>query len=392
VSSSPSARRRIAVLTGTRADYGLLYWLIADLAARPNVELQLLVTGTHLAPEFGHTVDAIEADGFPIAARADLVISGDTPAAVTTSMGLGLIKFGDIFERLCPDVLVVLGDRYEALAAATAALISRIPIAHIHGGELSEGAIDDAMRHAITKMASLHFAATEPYRARIAQLGEDPERVFTVGAMACENIDRSTLLTRAQLEADLGFALGRPLFLVTYHPVTLQDESPAEPFRNLLAALDNFPAASIVMTMSNADAGGRTINQLIDAYAAAHPGRVHALASLGRLRYLSLLTEADVVIGNSSSGIIEAPLVGTPTVNLGDRQRGRLRVASIVDCAERTSEVAGAIRTGLTLDRGGIAAAGRALYGTGGGVRRIVEVLEQANLSALRLKTFYTFR
>ena len=264
------------------------------------------------------TVEAIEAAGVPIAARCDIVLSGDTPPAVCASMGLGLMKFGDVLQRLAPDLLVVLGDRYEALAAATAALICRVPIAHVHGGELSEGAIDDAMRHAITKMASLHFVASRSYRQRVIQLGESPERVFTVGAMACENVQRMTLLSRAELESSLSTGFARPLFLVTYHPATLLTESPGKAFAELLGALDQFPSASIFLTKANADTDGRIINGMIDEYAAHHPGRVHAAASLGQVRYMSLLREADVVIGNSSSGIIEAPLLGTPTVNIGN--------------------------------------------------------------------------
>jgi UDP-hydrolysing UDP-N-acetyl-D-glucosamine 2-epimerase len=382
------ADRRVAVITGTRADYGLLHPLLTELRADARVELQLIVTGSHLSPEFGLTVGAIEADGFPIAARCDIVLSGDTPPAICTSMGLALIKVGDVLARLAPDVLVVLGDRYEALAAATAALICRVPIAHLQGGESTEGAIDEALRHAITKMANLHFVAAQPYARRVVQLGEDPERVFAVGSMAYTNLQRLTLLERDELERELGMRFARPLLLVTYHASTLEVESPSERFGRLLAALEYFGHASIVLTKSNADTGGRGINALIDDYAARHMGRVRAVASLGQLRYLSLLRAADAVVGNSSSGIIEAPLLGTPTVNVGDRQRGRLRTPSIVDCADDTRAIVAAIDAALRIDRTAIRAAGEALYGMGGGPARIVAELLAADLERIRLKSF----
>jgi UDP-hydrolysing UDP-N-acetyl-D-glucosamine 2-epimerase len=384
--------RRVAVVTGTRAEYGLLYWLIHDLRERPGIELQLIVTGTHLAPAFGNTVDAIEADGFSIAARFDIIEDDDTPAAMCASAGRALTAFGATFARLKPDVLVVLGDRYEAHAAATAALISGIPIAHLHGGEASEGVIDEALRHAITKMANLHFTSAEPYRDRVIQLGERPELVFTVGALAAENLARTPLLEAEDIANQLGLGNRRPLFVVTYHPEPIPGQSPVQPVRELLAALDAFPEAAVVLTKSNADAGGRAINGALDAYAQEHPDRVCAVPSLGRVRYLSLLRAADVAIGNSSSGIVEAPLVGTPTVNIGDRQRGRLRTPSIVQTDASAAGIEAAIGAALVLERSGIAAAGRALYGSGGGVARIVAELEAADLSALRVKSFYTFR
>ena len=306
-----------------------------EMQADPCIDLQLLVSGSHLAPEFGETWRQITADGFAIDAQVDMCLSSDEPVAVAKSMALGLAGFAEALDRLKPDLLVVLGDRYEALAAAEAAMLLRVPIAHIHGGEATEGAIDDSIRHAITKMAHLHFAAAELYRERILQLGEAPERVFTVGAPGLDHIDNTKLIDRRELERELGFQFGDRNLLVTYHPATLDPASPAAAVRRLLDALDRMPEVRVIMTKSNADVGGRAINAAIDDYASQRPGRVLAVSSLGQQRYLSVMAQVDAVVGNSSSGIIEAPAMGKPTVNIGPRQQGRVRAPSVIDCRRR---------------------------------------------------------
>jgi UDP-hydrolysing UDP-N-acetyl-D-glucosamine 2-epimerase len=382
-------RRRIAVITGTRADYGLLYWLIHDLHASPDFELQLIVTGMHLMPEFGHTVEVIERDGFPIAARVDLDLHSDAAKAVARAMGVGMIGFADAFARLAPEYVVILGDRFEMLAAAAAAFVQRIPIVHIHGGEVTEGALDEGFRHAITKLAALHFTAAEPYRRRVIQMGELPERVFTVGAPGLDHLTRTPLLDRAELERALGFALAPQTFLVTFHPATLDAEDVASQCRALLTALDAFPAAHIVFTLPNADPGGRAIIPLLEDYVARHPARCRLFASLGQVRYLSLLREASVVIGNSSSGIIEAPSVGTATVNIGDRQRGRLRAASVIDCGPRAAEIEAAIRQALSPAFQTRLAQVVNPYGAGDAAQRMLAILRRVDRASLARKPFY---
>lgn len=340
--------RKICVVTGSRADYGLLYWLMKGIAADPALELQVVATGMHLAPEFGLTVRQVEDDGFRVAARVEMLLSSDTPVAISKSLGLGVIGFADALQQLRPDVMVVLGDRFEILAAAQAALVLGIPTAHIHGGERSEEAFDESIRHAITKMAQWHFVAAEPYRKRVVQMGEPPERVFNCGSPGLDHLDTLQWLTRAELEKALGMRLGLPLFLVTYHPVTLSGDSPVGPMQELLEALEAFPEATLVFTYPNADTGGRAIIGCIDAFVARHPQRARAFVSLGQQRYLSLMRECDVVIGNSSSGLTEAPALRRATVNLGGRQAGRLKAASVIDAPERREAIEAAIRKALS--------------------------------------------
>lgn len=371
-----SGARRIAVVTGTRADYGLLCWLMQEIADDRELELVLIVTGMHLSPEFGATFRQIEADGFRIDAKVDMLLSSDTALGVAKSMGLGVIGLAEALVRLQPDILVVMGDRYEALAAAQAAMILRIPIAHIHGGETSEGAFDEGIRHAITKMAQWHFVAAEPYRKRVIQLGEAPERVFNFGAPGLDYLEQMALLSRAELEAQLEFPLGAPLFLVTYHPATLGDAMPVAAFEELLAGLDDFPDATTVFTYPNADTGGRALIERIDAYVADRPHRAKAFASLGQQRYLSLMKEADVVIGNSSSGLIEGPALQRATVNLGDRQGGRLKASSVIDAAESRQAIVAAIDKALSADFRAQLTRTVSLYGQGAVSARIKEQLK----------------
>lgn len=335
--------KKVCVVTGTRAEYGLLRPLIQKINNDNDLELQLVVTGMHLSPEFGLTYKEIEQDGFEITERNEMLLSSDTPNGISKSIGLGTIGFADIFTRIAPDMVVILGDRYEALAAATAAMIHRIPIAHIHGGELTEGLIDESIRHAITKMSLLHFTATERYRNRVMQLGEQPNRVFCVGALGVENIKTYKLMSKEELAKNIGFLLDTPYFLVTFHPVTLENNTAGKQFENLLDALDKFPEYHVIFTKANADTDGRIINQKIDEYVNRNKGKAVAFISLGMVRYLSALRYCDMVLGNSSSGIVEAPSFHIPTVNIGDRQKGRVRGKSVIDCKGTLEEIENAI-------------------------------------------------
>ncbi len=337
--------KKVCVVTGTRAEYGLLKPLIEKINNDADLQLQLVATGMHLSPEFGLTYKEIEQDGFEITERNEMLLSSDTPNGITKSVGLGTIGFADIFTRIAPDIAVILGDRYEALAAATAAMIHRIPIAHIHGGELTEGIIDEPIRHAITKMSILHFTTTEEYRNRVIQLGEHPGRVFYVGALGVENIKTQSLMSKKELEKSIRFKLDRSYMIVTFHPVTLENNTAKEQFENLLEALDSTEDYQILFTKANADTDGRIINQKIDAYVNRNKERAIAFTSLGMVRYLSALQYCDMVVGNSSSGIIEVPSFHIPTVNIGNRQKGRVRGRSVVDCGCTPKEIMGAIRT-----------------------------------------------
>lgn len=340
--------RKVAVFTATRAEYGLLYWLMRDIQQSTALDLQVIVSGMHLSPEFGDTWKHIVEDGFSIDAKVEMLLSSDTPVGIAKAMGLGTIGYADALDRLCPDVLIVLGDRFEALAIVQAALVMRIPVVHLHGGEITEGAYDDALRHAISKMAQLHFVAAEPYRQRLLRMGEAPDRVHNVGALGLDHLMRTPQMTLAQLGASIGLPLVEQFLLVTYHPVTLGSEDAVRTCTALLAALDEFPDRQIVLTYPNADNGGRAIIPLLEAYAQARPARVCCIASLGFVRYISALQYAGAVIGNSSSGIIEAPSFHVPTVDIGARQRGRLRAASVIECSPDLAAIAAAIRTALS--------------------------------------------
>ncbi|UQZ33838.1 UDP-N-acetylglucosamine 2-epimerase (hydrolyzing) [Paenibacillus sp. PK3_47] len=341
------SNRKVCVVTGTRAEYGLLYYLMQEIQSDPALELQIIATGMHLSPEFGLTYQQIEQDGFIINEKIEMLLSADTPSSIAKSMGIGVLGYADSFQRLQPDVIVLLGDRFEMLAAAQTALVMRIPVAHISGGELTEGAIDDSIRHAITKMSHIHFPSTNEYSQRIIQLGEQRERVFQVGNLGVEAIRKMTLFTEKELSTLYGFSLNK-LFLITFHPVTLEVQTAEKQIEELLAALDHFPEYNIVFTKSNADTDGRIINKRIDEYAAIHSDRVRAVFSLGQLKYLSTMKYCSAVIGNSSSGIIEAPVFLKPTINIGDRQKGRLKANSIIDCAPKEKDIRDSIHKAIS--------------------------------------------
>lgn len=335
--------RRIAVVTGSRADYGLLRGILTRLKAADDVALSVIACGMHLVPRFGETWQAIEADGFPLAAKIDLKLDDDRAETVARGTGIGVSGFADVLARLKPDVLVVLGDRYEIMAAAVAATLLNIPIAHIHGGEVTAGAFDDAIRHAITKMACIHFVAAEPYRRRVIQMGEHPDFVFNVGAPGLDLATTAPALTRAELFAQLGIGGPERFLLITLHPTTAQPQADAANVAALLGALETVDDRSFIFTGVNADPGYRAIDDALKAFVAARPDRAHLFTSLGSNRYWAALRLTDAVVGNSSSGILEAPAAGVPSINIGDRQQGRLRAASIIDCPADSAAVRAAL-------------------------------------------------
>jgi UDP-N-acetylglucosamine 2-epimerase (non-hydrolysing)/GDP/UDP-N,N'-diacetylbacillosamine 2-epimerase (hydrolysing) len=365
-------RRRVCVITGSRAEYGLLFWLLNDLRADADFELQLIVTGMHLASEFGNTVREIENDGFIISRRVEMLVSGDTAGAIAKSIGLGVIGMSDALEQLRPDIVVVLGDRFEIFAAAQACLVHNIPIAHIAGGDTTEGSIDEAMRHAITKMAHVHFVTNELSARRVRQLGENPARVFNVGSPGLDHLRRRPLLDRTALEAALEAPLGERNLLITFHPLTLESDYGAAEFDELLAALESLdPVVRLWFTQPNADAGGRAMASTLRSWVTANKARAQLYASLGQLRYLSLMAEVNAVVGNSSSGLYEAPSLGVASVDIGDRQRGRLAAASVLHCAGERGAIGEAIARAMGFDSRDVVNP----YGDGQASGRIIDVL-----------------
>jgi len=382
--------KKVAVFTGTRADYGLLYWLLKDIQSDRLLELKLIVSGMHLSPEFGCTYTQIEQDGLKIDEKIEILLSSDSAVGVAKSMGLGVLGFADAFERLNPDMLVILGDRFEALAAAQTAMVMNIPVLHLHGGEITEGAYDDAIRHSITKLSYLHGTSTEEYRQRVIQLGENPNRVKNVGAIGLDHLKRSKMLTLAQISDSLKFELSQPYFLVTYHPVTLAQEDPETTFNALLDSLDCFPKHQIIITYPNADNGGRKIIPMIESYAKQNAKRVLAIKSLGQQRYLSTVKYADVVIGNSSSGIIEVPSFDVPTVDIGMRQHGRLSAKSVLHCHPDKEPITSAISDALNRS---YKEKGETIvnpYGCGDASGKIISMIK--SLPTTPIKTFYDIK
>ncbi|WP_211942357.1 UDP-N-acetylglucosamine 2-epimerase [Cylindrospermopsis raciborskii] len=385
-----TSKRKICIVTGTRAEYGLLYWLMKEIADDNELHLQIIATGMHLSPEFGLTYEQVETDGFTIDAKVEMLLSSDTTVGISKSIGLGVIGFADALERLKPNILVLLGDRFEILAAAQAAMVARIPIAHIHGGETTEGAFDEQIRHAITKFAQWHFVAAEPYRQRVIQLGESPDRVFNFGSPGLDHLQYMNWLNRPALEQSLDLELRSPLFLVTYHPVTLDKQSPSIPMRELLMALDSFPNATVILTYPNADTGGRILIEEIERWVSQNQHRAKAFVSLGQQRYLSLMGEADVIIGNSSSGLTEAPALKKATVNVGDRQKGRLKAKSVIDTPERSQDIVKGIYQALSKEFQSMLPSVESLYGKGNVSQQIKEKLKFVPLQTQ--KTFFDIR
>jgi GDP/UDP-N,N'-diacetylbacillosamine 2-epimerase (hydrolysing) len=380
--------RTICVVTGTRAEYGLLRWVMQGIADDPALTLQVVATGMHLSPEFGLTYREIERDGFTIARKVEMLTSSDTAVGIAKAMGLGMIGFADALDALRPDLMLVLGDRFEILAAVSAAMVARIPVAHLHGGETTEGVIDEAIRHAITKMSHLHFVAAEQYRQRVVQLGEQPASVRLVGGLGIDNIKRLALLDRAALEASLDFSLGTKSLLVTFHPVTLETATAQDQMAALLEALADLQDTQLIFTLPNADTDGRALIKMVEQFAATH-ANARAYTSLGQLRYLSTVALVDGVVGNSSSGLAEVPSFQKGTVNIGDRQRGRLMAASVINCKPDRASIAAALATLYSASFQASLGAVRNPYGDGGASDKIVTQIKAADLDGILKKRFY---
>ena len=381
--------KKICVVTGTRAEYGLLRWVMHEVKESLKLELQVVVTGMHLSPEFGLTYRDIESDGFRIDRKVEMLLSSDTPVGITKSMGLALCGFADALEELRPDMLLVLGDRFEIFAAASAAMIARIPIAHIHGGEATEGLIDESIRHSITKMSHLHFVAAEAYRQRVIQLGEFPGRVFLVGGLGVDSVLRMDLLDRAELEDAIDFKLGPRNLLVTFHPVTLEQGVAVGQMAELLAALEALTDTHMIFTMPNADTEGRALFDMIDAYVKRHPKTSKAFTSLGQLRYLSCIRHVDGVVGNSSSGLTEAPSFKKGTIDIGERQCGRLKAASVIACEPRREAILAALTKLFSGQFQANLVSVVSPYGTGGASKAIIDILENPPFGNLLKKRFF---
>lgn len=382
-------KRRICIVTGSRAEYGLFYWLMKEIQDDDNLELKIIATGMHLSPEFGLTYRQIEEDGFKIAKKIEMILSSDTPVGISKSMGLGMIGFAEAYEELKPDIIVLLGDRFETFCASVAACIFRIPIGHIHGGETTQGAVDEAFRHSITKMSHLHFASTNEYRKRVIQLGESPERVFNVGALGIENIGKLPLLSRENLEKEIGFSLGQQCILVTYHPVTLEQATAQMQFQNLLTAINTIDGLHVIFTKANADTEGRIINQMIDEYVIKKKSAAISFTSMGQLRYLSTMKHVNAVVGNSSSGIVEAPSFKVPTVNIGDRQKGRVQTKSIINCSPANDAIIKSIQRALSIEFRQSLQKIQNPYEKENTARNIKEIISHYDLRNILKKEFY---
>jgi GDP/UDP-N,N'-diacetylbacillosamine 2-epimerase (hydrolysing) len=380
--------RKICVITGTRAEYGLMRWLMQCIKDDPELTLQVIATGMHLSPEFGLTYREIEKDGFRIDRKVEMLTSSDTPVGIAKSMGLGLIGFADALNELSPDLIIVLGDRFEIFAGVAAALVARIPVAHLHGGEATEGLIDEAIRHSITKMSHLHFVAAEEYRERVIQLGEQPERVFLVGGLGIDSIKRLKLLDRAGLESSLNFKLGQKNLLITFHPVTLETETAATQMAELLAALAELEDTQLIFTLPNADTEGRALIQMVNQFVAGHPN-ARSYTSLGQVRYLSCVSHVDGVVGNSSSGLAEVPSFKKGTINIGDRQRGRLQATSVINCEPTRRSIGIALERLYSADFQNNLSHAINPYGEGGASEKIVAIIKSVALEGVLKKTFY---
>uniref|UniRef100_UPI004048194C UDP-N-acetylglucosamine 2-epimerase n=1 Tax=Polynucleobacter sp. TaxID=2029855 RepID=UPI004048194C len=379
--------KKICVVTGSRADYGLLRLMMEGIRTSSKLDLQLIATGMHLSAEFGLTINTIKDDGFYIDRKVEMLLSSDTSVGVTKSMGVGLIGFADALAELSPDLLLVLGDRFEIFVAATAAMVARIPIAHLHGGELTEGAFDDAIRHSITKMSHLHFVAAEEYRKRVIQLGEQSNKVFLTGGLGIDNILNIKLLERNELEQVLGIKLCERSLLITFHPVTLESNASSTQLEEILSALEILKDTTLLFTMPNADVEGRDLINKIQEFCLSH-SNAYVYKSLGQLNYLSCIKQVDGVVGNSSSGLIEVPSFYKGTINIGDRQKGRLRASSVIDCEPNRLSIANAIATLYSVEfQLGLKEVSNP-YGSGGASQAIVKILEDQDFDELLKKKF----
>lgn len=382
--------RKICVVTATRAEYGLLKCLLEDINLEGALQLQIISTGTHLSPEFGLTNQQIEADGFHVDKKIEILLSSDTAIGVSKSMGLAQISFAEAFDELKPDIVLVLGDRYELIPIVTAANIARIPVAHLSGGELTEGAIDELIRHALTKLSHLHFTAMDEYSKRVIQMGEQPDRVFNVGEVGLDNLQRMTLLSQKEFELSIDRSLKSKNLLITYHPETTQNiEEVKADFEEILDALNAIEDTLLIFTKANADVGGRLINKMIDDYVTVNTDKAIAFTSLGQLRYLSALQYVDAVVGNSSSGIVEAPSFKVATINIGDRQKGRVRAQSTLDVNVCKNEIEQALRVSSSKEFKELLTTIVNPYGEGNSSKKVVEVLKKVELKNLKSKLFY---
>jgi len=381
-------KRKVCVVTGSRAEYGLLYWLMKEIDADKVLELQIIVTGMHLSEEFGNTYQQIEKDGFTIDQKVDISLTSDTELSICKSMSLGMIGFSDAFNLLQPDLILVLGDRFEIFSAASSAMIWRIPVAHIHGGEITEGVIDEPIRHSITKMSHLHFTATNEYRNRVIQLGENPKTVFNVGGLGIDNINKLKLLNKNDFEKALGFNLLDKNILITFHPVTLEFSTAKNQFQELLNSISKLKNTRIIFTKANSDTGGRIINSMINDYVAEHDNTI-AFKSMGQLNYLSALQFVDAVVGNSSSGLLEAPSFNIGTIDIGDRQKGRTKANSVIDCLPNENSISGAFKELYSQKFQSIVSTAENPYGKGGASKRIVKKIRELSLDNIIKKAFY---
>lgn len=382
-------KRKICVFTGTRAEYGLLNPLMREIKKDERLALQIIVSGMHLSREFGLTYREIEKDGFLINDKVKIPLDSDSPAGISRAMGMGIIGMSRAYERLKPDIVVVLGDRFEALSAAASAMLARIPLAHIHGGEATYGLIDEAIRHSITKMSHLHFTSTPEYRRRVIQLGEDPRRVFCTGALGIDNIRAIKLMSKSKFEKWASIKFSKRNLLITFHPVTLENNTSKEQFRDLLAALDELKDTSLFFTKANADTSGRVINSMIDDYASRNRHKARAFTSMGQLRYLSAMRYVDAVVGNSSSGIIEVPSFRIGTINIGDRQAGRIKASSVIDCLPEKNSIRRAFKKLYSLRFKRILRSVVNPHGDGNAAKRIAKILKNTDLDNILKKRFY---
>ena len=381
-------KKKICIITGSRADYGLLRWVMKGIKDSEKLQLNIIVTGMHLSPEFGLTYTNIEQDGFTISKKIEMLMSSDTPVGISKSTGLGVIGFADALAEIKPDLLLLLGDRYEVLSAAISALFAQIPIAHIHGGETTEGAFDEAIRHSITKMSYLHFVATDVYRQRVIQLGEHPDRVFKVGGLGIDSIIKLPLLGRVELEKAMDFSFGAKSLLITFHPVTLEKATSAHQIKELLSALDEIKDIHLIFTLPNSDTDGRIIIQMIELFCSKHPN-AKSFSSLGTLLYLSCIGQVDGVMGNSSSGLTEVPSFQKGTINIGNRQRGRIKAESVIDCEADKKSILEAIDTLYSYEFCEKLKTVINPYGDGGASERIIKILEGNPFNHDLHKQFY---